>query len=333
MTMRKKRTLTKLLLVILAVFLILEILLRGALFFNGMGFFRERRFISPFFTLYDTPAPLVRGGELYFKRGQKIKIVKPDNTVRIFCLGGSTTVSANTRGHYPQLMQDKLNRSYKNVHFEVMNAAGDAFSSAHSFVNFALRLSSFHPDCIIVYHNINDLSVNYFGKKADPDYANKYMNNLFLAPECKLGIQKYFFGSRMISYLMMVLNNYAFQKQAMRIYGDIDISEGRKVFRRNLEDIIILAKARGIKVVLATQAACFAKSKSYPYIRKNDFLSYNETVKDLASQYNLDLVDCFRNFRENEDYFVDLVHYTETGVEKLSDEFFRKIAKIYPDAK
>ncbi|MFH1508143.1 MAG: SGNH/GDSL hydrolase family protein [Candidatus Omnitrophota bacterium] len=313
------------------IFMILELLTRILLSVKGMGFFREKRFISPWFTVYDSPAPYEDKGLLFFKRGQKTTVEKPLNTIRIICLGGSTTIDAATKNHYPGVLQDMLNSRYKNVRFEVLNAGGDAFSSAHSLVNLSLRLIYYKPDCVIIYHNINDLSANYFPPSLRMDYANKYINNLYLAPECKIGIQKYLFNFRFLSFIMMKINNINFARNASRINRSLDISFGARVFSNNLVNIVVIAKAHNIQVVFGQQAACFKKMKEFPYIKKEDFLFYNKVVRDVAQEYNVPVADIFSLLGQDEQYFTDLVHYTESGVNKVSEGFLDVITKIYPD--
>jgi lysophospholipase L1-like esterase len=316
---------------LLGIFIIAEILTRLFLFYNGSGFFREKRFISPWFTAYDSPSPAEKDGFLYFKRGEKTTRNPAENTIRIICLGGSTTVNKWTKSHYPGVLQDKLNRSYRNVKFEVLNAGADAFSVAHSFVNFSFRLLYYNPDCIIVYENINDLSANYFQEPVKTDYANKYLDNLFLAPECKLGAQRYFFGSRFLSAFMMSWNNFIFEKKALALRNSMDISEGKKIFRTNLTNIAVVAKANKVNMILGVQAACFKKAGKFSYIKREDFYEYNNIIKEVAQEQNLAAVDCFKALEENPEYFMDLVHYTELGIDKLSDTFYEKIKELYPD--
>jgi len=321
----------KIVIIFVVIFIIIELLVRIVLFCQGMGFFRKPRFISPWFTVYDQPPPLEKNGILTFQKGQKTTVKVLADTIRIICLGGSTTVNAATKNHYPAVLQEMLNRHYKNVKFEVLNAGGDAFSSAHSLVNLALRLTYYNPDCIIVYHNINDLSVNYFTPEVMTDYSNKYLNNLFLASECKVGMQKYLFGSRFLSFLIMKINNVNFNTVAARRSKELDISTGKEVFRNNLYNIALIAKGHKIRVIFGLQAACFKKTERFPYIKSEDFLAYNDVVRDVASEFDIPVVDAFSYLGQREQFFNDLVHYTESGVNKVSEAFFGVIIKMYPD--
>lgn len=316
----------------LVIFLIIELLKRVSLFRKGYGFFRKKRFVNPWFTAYDPPPPQEKNGYLYFKKGQVATKYPEENAIRIICLGDSTTINTMTKTHYPAVLQERLNCFYKKTRFEVLNAGADAFTTAHSLVNFSLRLLYFKPECIIVYHNINDLSANFFLPFLKTDYSNKYFINLFLAPECKLGLQKCFFSSRLLSGLMMKWNNFIFEKKALALKENIDISLGKEVFKNNLKNIISIAKLNKIKVILGTQAACFSKdSAMFSYIKKEHFCEYNNVIRLLAEEEKIMLADCFGALGQNAVYFSDLVHYTNSGVNKLSDVFFKAVRMLYPD--
>ena len=324
----------KLIVSLILLILFAEFLKRIDAFIRGKGFFRKKRFISPWFTTYEAPPPEEKNEMLYFKRGKVVSRVVPENTIRIICLGDSTTINYGTKLHYPTLLESKLNEHYKNLNFEVLNAGGDAYSTAHTLVNLALRLIYLKPDCIIVYQNINDITANYFSPPLKTDYANKYLNNLFLAPEYKIGIQRYLIPSRLLTLLMMKLNNKVFEHNAIKLRDKIDLSVGKEVFRTNLNNIITIAQENRIKVILATQAACFEKRSSrFAFIKRDDFCAYNSIIKQLAEEKKVIVADCFASFKEEAKYFSDTVHYTEEGIEKLSSVFFELFSEIYQDKK
>ena len=316
-------------------FLIAEFLKRVVLFSRGRGFFRPKRFISPWFTAYDAPVPHERNGLLCFKRGQIARKLTDKNTIRIICLGDSTTINVPTVNHYPKLLQDKLNNFYKNVRFEVLNAGADAFTTAHSLVNLALKLRYFSPDCIIVCHNITDLSSVYFLPSLETDYANKYMDNLFLAAECKTGIQRLLLPSRLLSSALMKWNEAMFERKAKSMdIGREDIKLGGEIFETNLKNIVKIAETDGIKVILGAQPGCFRKKTAkFSYIKEKDFREYNKAVQKVAAEQNAVFADCFSGLGQQPEYFVDLVHNTESGVEKVSEVYFETIKRIYSDVK
>ena len=130
---------------------------------------------------------------------------------------------------------------------------------------------------------------------------------------------------------MMEWNNFIFKKKALALKNPVDISIGKEIFKTNLTNIAAVAKINKVNVILGMQAACFKKAKGLSYIKKEDFYAYNNIIKEVAQEQNLAVVDCFKALGENPEYFLDLVHYTEYGVDKLSDAFYDKIRELYPD--
>jgi lysophospholipase L1-like esterase len=130
---------------------------------------------------------------------------------------------------------------------------------------------------------------------------------------------------------MMKWNNYIFEKKAVSM-GNIEISKGKRIFKNNLTNIAMIARANDVKVILGVQAACFEKKHRFPYIKKEDFGEYNDIVKQVGEEQGIAVVDCFSEMGQYPVYFKDMVHYTERGVDKLSEVFYHKILELYPAA-
>ena len=92
-------------------------------------------------------------------RGDPVEEVKAAHTLRIFVLGGSTMLGvANPYAEsFPALLQTRLAAAFPDRRFEVQNAATAWWSTAHTLVDYELRVRRYHPDLILVVHGINDL--------------------------------------------------------------------------------------------------------------------------------------------------------------------------------
>jgi len=94
-------------------------------------------------------------------RGHEISKEKPDNTIRIFLLGGSTLANIEyadefftTKGQ----MQQKIDELNLDVEVEIMNAAIASAKSWHELQLAEEKIYDFNPDIIIHYTGWNDVT-------------------------------------------------------------------------------------------------------------------------------------------------------------------------------
>ncbi|MEW6482358.1 MAG: GDSL-type esterase/lipase family protein [bacterium] len=308
----------------------LELITRIYAYSIGKGFIEKpKSFISSFFTIYDWPAPYKKAKWYIFKKGEQIVKKKEKNEKRIICFGGSTTLygapppfiekrgAFYTRGlSYPQCLKKKLQDKYPNLKIRVLNAGGDGFSSAHTLVNLALRNVELKPDIITVYHNINDLSCNYYGKEILSDYSNKYLTFDFLTYRHRTG----FWGSLMkYSFLMRFVNSRTGFFRFKDVDKNRDFHAGMEFFKNNLINIVAIAKANNIFPILMTQGAKKSQREDL------GFKSYNQIIEDIAKKENVGLIK-IADFLDDDSYFVDEVHLSSKGVEKVSSLLYDYLA-------
>jgi hypothetical protein len=99
-----------------------------------------------------------------------------------------------------------------------------------------------------------------------------------------------------------------------------------KYFKRNIENIIVIAKHRGIKPVLATFAHSpffedTATSSSEEYI--SAYAEMNQVLKEISSEMNVNLFDFAGVFPTDKRYYIEGVHVNAEGV--------RLKAKLFAD--
>jgi lysophospholipase L1-like esterase len=310
-----------LLIIFILVFLILELAWRTYLYTAGRGFFdNPKEFTSPFFTTYEEPAPFKWQSTAWYRNGE-VSIPKPDNEIRIICFGGSTTVNWRAGISYPQILDMKFSESESDYSVRVFNAGGEGFSTAHTLVNLSLRNLDLAPDIIVVYHNINDLSVKDFGDWVSSDYANKYKSDFYLGFRHRsgalAGLTKI---SRLARFIVSSFQGLAFPRNR---YGEVgltsmtnDHSQVLTHFKNNLRSIAAVAREHGIRLVLASQAA---KSD----VRGDDgFVAFNQAVRQIAEEEGVVFVDVANMMTEDILFLDDSIHYTRQGVERLADIFY-----------
>lgn len=318
----KKITFTFVALAILAV--VAELGWRTYLGATGRGFFDDpREFTSPFFTTYEEPLPRLDGDRLIYRNGAVARS-KPDDEIRVLCLGGSTTVNTRAGISYPELLEQRFAERRGNGAVRVLNAGGEGFSSAHSLVNLALRNLDAAPDVVVVYHNINDLSACWFGEGVTSDYAAKYRSDFYLGFRHRTGVAAGIGKvSRLARFLFSKVSAIAFPAQEQR--AELPHDQGLVYFRRNLRSIAAIAKAHGIRLVLASQPAR-STFRNHP-----GFRAYNEATATVARELGVTFVDVAGAMTEDTLFLEDAIHYTPAGVEALRDALYGPLAGIVED--
>ena len=91
-------------------------------------------------------------------RGDEFEKEKPDDTFRIFTVGGSTTfgIGAEDDETWPAHLQQIINDEITDREIEVINTGTPGFSSSYEYTLINDKLSMFDPDLIIVYDGFND---------------------------------------------------------------------------------------------------------------------------------------------------------------------------------
>lgn len=272
-------------------------------------------------------------------RGDRdIQVPKPNNLIRINCLGASTTgnyINYNNKiFSYPLELERILKEKYKDKNLEVNNCGNGGYTSADILVRFALQVIDSKPDYIIIYHGYNDVR-SYLTPNFESDYSHSRKN---------LGevYWKYYLGSKIpnipLNFFNYFVNKFLFPLDEREtilevikkkdIDMKIDYSKGLEAYKRNLEHIINLCLKNNIKVVLST--FCFFL---YPEI-SNDPLSKiyqkiiakeNDIIVYLANKHNLILVDADSYIEKREDNFVDSAHFTPKGMSLLAECIAEKI--------
>jgi lysophospholipase L1-like esterase len=286
-------------------------------------------------------------------RGDEILSPKPRGQYRIVCMGGSTTYGDKIKEHfmsYPSLLEKELKlRGYDNV--KVINAGVQGWSSLESLINFELRILDLEPDLIIVLHGINDVFPRLVWPpqvyRGDKSGSREHPKTVFMPT-----IWEYSTLVRIFMVRFGLISPHAdfesvIAKKTRNFYGGkFDRQKRRgtypsgffkkisakkmlrtnkpKYFKRNIENIVAIAKLRSIDVILAT----FAYSpyfKNQPRVSSKEYISafkeMNKILKHIARKNRVGLFDFAKIFPKDKRYFVDGRHTTVEGT-KLKAKLF-----------
>ena len=248
----------------------------------------------------------------------------------------------------PNYFEIDLTSYYPNKKIEVINLGYSAYSTPHFLVLLFLDVVSWKPDVIIISENINDLLAAYW-PDISYDYSNKYCNE-FYNPLAKLIKEETSF----VDLLFQYFNIYWIAKDRInriqmkyatdirrKSYGDSPPELAKEIFARNLENFVVICQKYGIKVIMGTQPIqpsaeycdLFLKSKPYNgiiiYPFHNEFVKhlqyYNKCIKNVAEEKNVYLIDNDNILNGDKMYFIDLVHYSKEGSNKMAFNYFEYI--------
>ncbi len=117
-----------------------------------------------------------------FRRGVTVSLGKPNGTVRIFLLGGSTAYGAQggfahidnryARIYNHQLidayLEVRLNEAFPLQKWEVINAAASGYRIHQQLALIQSRILRYRPNCVICMDGYNDFIELYHGAQAGP---------------------------------------------------------------------------------------------------------------------------------------------------------------------
>jgi len=255
------------------------------------------------------------------------------DVLRIFCLGGSTTEWKNSEEvGWPTLLEKQLIVLYPGRKLEVHNLGRSWYTTQHTLFNYMANLKQHKPDMLIIMHAVNDLIHNAdFGVfTGGIPFRGDYGH--FYGPVYRLIKRHSLFSS-----LGSLLNNTWYFEPRQII--DTDVFPGLVPFRRNLENLIQVAQNNGTRVVLLTQPYIFKQNMNQEEIAvlyvptrgavgqhkewsiataRRGMEQYNSTLRQIASENDLSLIDLDSSLPRNLEHFIDDVHYTDKSFEMIS---------------
>lgn len=239
---------------------------------------------------------------------------KPDNTIRIACLGGSTTKNA-----YPKYLKEILQPSIPNHSIEIMDWGCPGWTMVESTLNYVLRVQAFNPDIVILHHGINDIA---------PRLRNNYKFDLshYRRPFCFTGLN---WSDTLASYssfaawMQLRLGHTIADldywtvvqaKQGEWInMDDFPVDETLRHYKNGIESIHHLTKAQETKLILA--GMCYTL-KGYLNEQLTEIVEqHNLVMKQYAHNNNLIFCDTQKMLKHDTDYFVDQCHLIAFGDE------------------
>jgi lysophospholipase L1-like esterase len=296
-------------------------------------------------------------------RGKEFDVPKPAGVYRIFALGGSTTFGyypaiTSDADTYPARLESLLNENKPDPavsRYEAINAGVPGYSVRTSIQNFAARIVFFQPDMILVYHNVNDLA--RYGSEHNLLYPlqNQYIPTGFLT-----GLLDHMLGwSYAVQELRFTLTERV-RLGAATAAAQSPTSQGGwtpdprypDAFRRDLRNLVILAKANGVTPVLMSEAVAITEKTDYanltdderkmqlhksaiyldripPRERHRMLKLYNNIIREVAEQERVPFVDVDAAIPKTSEYHWDYCHLTNRGAALQAEVIAKALRQVW----
>ncbi len=293
---------------------------------------------------------------------ERLTLQKGEDEIRIAMIGASTTANIwlNFEENWPGRLGEKIRHALPAKNVTVINAGVPGFNSAQSIGNLALRVMPFKPDLVIVYHGYNDLKVVRPEFEAKPDYSNVHTRpyGQYERPNW-------------IIRLLNTSMSYVRARNAYREYKkattNIDVltseirldrmpTSAEAVFEHNIRMLVACARAGGARVVLSSFAtlhdispgkgteslSTMQHEELYSLARFMPGLSldgvfdgisrYNLRLREISKEQNTGWVDNANLIAHEDENFVDRVHFSKVGAERMAENFFPVVLELLVDA-
>lgn len=245
---------------------------------------------------------------------------------RIFCLGGSTTEFPDRAGRdWPSRVEAILRKKNGQQNIEVYNLGKGWYTSLHTLINYETNLRKYRPSAILIMQSLNDLLQNAdFSYMSHGAFREDYGH--FYGP-----VNRIINRRSLWHYLRDVFSGlwYAAPRKPITT----DFFPGLKPYERNIRTIIELARFDGTKVILMTEPYLMKRNLSEEELSAirmiqveaiNDTMvwtsktllsgmeQYNNTLRRIAQEENLPLIELDKEVPKTLFYFRDEVHYQDT---------------------
>lgn len=272
--------------------------------------------------------------------------VLPDGQIRkdnfnIICLGGSTTEFKDSKKRgWPDRVQELLVDRTKKENIRVYNLGRQWYTTLHTLINYETNIRVVKPDVMIVMHGINDFYHNAdFSYSSHGSFRDDYGH--FYGP-----VDILITGH---SFIKAILDRIDFWYYKPREVVDQRSFPGLVPFERNLNSLIDLAEIDNVKILLMTQPNIYKEKMSEEELNHINMFNkgafgpdkmwspatavrgmdlYNESIREIAKERNIPLIDLEKEIPKSLEFFYDEVHYRDKTFDIIAEYVAGELATI-----
>ncbi len=241
---------------------------------------------------------------------------------------------------WPEELERRLRQRFPNRKIEVINAGVSGYCTFQSLINLQTRLLDYDPDVIIVYHVWND--VKYWAEvRPGHDFSQTSLARDMPPPTLW---DRLLHSSQCYIFLGAVRRKLTSQfsggePMPAASGPDPDLSYGQRVYRRNLVNMVVTARANGVKVVLANEVTLIGHSSSAEedrqvmwFLPKATLLramdSADTILRDVASAERARFVDLRGKIPANLETLMDHIHPTPRGCRLIGEALATELSDL-----
>ena len=276
---------------------------------------------------------------------------KPQEEIRIFCLGGSTTASTGMGNNttYPQQLEDMIN----DPQVRVINAGTGGYRSIHLVHLYKKKIRNLSPDIITIFSGWNDYEdfLYSYWKPKDP-LGHVLLTQMLIDKIPFKEVALVYFTARVYYHY----KNYSRTKitesdewKLEKYIKEADNLKWQKEYKSNIQELIDLAKSDGVIPVLilypspqfrttSREIKEFANHDLNMAGRWDAFVTQlqitRKIMRDLAKKNNIDIFDVNSEFDKfNTDFkkkflfFIDRMHLSIAGNKLIAQAMLPSMQK------
>ena len=276
-------------------------------------------------------------------RGPEITLEKPENTYRIFMIGGSTMFGASSTSDkttIPGYIQQFLDETDSTKKFEVINAGINNADSRSEVYLVKKILLEFEPDLLIAYDGWNDARHDWGWDETIEEQSE--LANIKNSLEISLNgfymknIKPYYSTIDFVQNLLSEKDNL---KNEEIILDYEFMNKKAEIWTERWIDICELGEQKGFKTIIILQPGLGTGNKPLTDVeekRLNEFYNYQrktlETLEIFSHSLNnieencenaADLRNAFDGVEEP--IFIDLGHMSDKGNRIIAENIFPEI--------
>lgn len=276
-------------------------------------------------------------------RNREIDKKAPIGVQRIMCLGASETFGLYERKNkeYPAQLQTILDNKLPGQ-FQVINAASYGTSVARATQHYQLWLGQFKPDLVILYPS----PAFYLDDSPPSKLLPKSVNTKEQFQSRLLGKIRLVLKKVVPRYIQNCIRQLTINRQVHKHPNDwvwykppLDRLE---LYRSHLAEFIDVVRASGGTPVLITHIHRFnvtmTEEDRYHLTNWRSFypradeccliaMEYaaNAIIREVGNGYSVPVIDLDKAMSKKPEYFVDFVHFTDSGAKRIAEELSNRI--------